>query len=92
MCDQSRGCSKRDRPPPPRSWISPTWESSSLSSSSLSLSSLQLFYIRSKRSNVLNVHGGVGDGGGDSTYEKALNIELTDLKSDKEGIVIHIRK
>ncbi len=47
------------------------------------------FYIRSKRSNILNVHGGVGDGGGDSTYEKALDIELTGLKSDKEGIVIH---
>ncbi len=42
------------------------------------------FYIRSKRSNVLNVHGG-----GDSTYKKALGIDLTCLKSDKEGIVIH---
>ncbi len=42
------------------------------------------FYIRSKRSNILNVHGG-----GDSTLEKALDIELTGLKSDKEGIVIH---
>ncbi len=30
-----------------------------------------------------------GSGSGDSTYEKALDIELTDLKSDKEGIVIH---
>ncbi len=47
------------------------------------------FYIRSKRSNVLNVHGGVGDGGGDSTCEKALNIKLTGLKGDKKGIVIH---
>ncbi len=35
------------------------------------------------------MHGSVGDGGGDSTYEKALDIELTGLKSDKEGTVIH---
>ncbi len=47
------------------------------------------FYIRSRNSNVLNVHGSVGDGDGDSTYEKALDIELTGLKSDKERIVIH---
>ncbi len=47
------------------------------------------FYIRSKHSNVLNVQGSVGDGGGDSTLEKTLDIELTGLKRDKEGIVIH---
>ncbi len=35
------------------------------------------------------MHGGVGDGGGDSTLEKILDIELTGLKRDKEGIVIH---
>ncbi len=35
------------------------------------------------------MHGGVGDGGRDSTYEKALDMELTGLKSDKERIVIH---
>ncbi len=40
-------------------------------------------YIHSKRSNVLNVHSGVGNGGGDSS-----NIKLSGLKSDKERILI----